>query len=77
MFKIFLTGFAIVFLGMIMMMAASVVSGLGQTSGAVIVFIGPIPIGFGYGRFGLEVFALALVMAVVALAFFWVMRRRG
>lgn len=77
MFKIFLSGFAIVFLGMILMLAASVTSGVSQTSGAAIVFIGPIPIGFGYGRFGLEVFVLALVLAVVALAFFWVMKRKG
>lgn len=76
MFKLFLSGFAIVFLGMILMFASSLMSGIGDTSGAAIVFIGPIPIGLGYGRLGLQLFVLAIIIAVVAFAMFWLMRRK-
>jgi len=76
-FKVFLSGFAIVVLGMILMIAASMMPGAEQTSGAAIILIGPIPIGFGYGRFGLEVFALAILFAAVAFVIFLAMWRRG
>jgi uncharacterized membrane protein len=46
---IFLASFALLFIGMVVMMIASFTQGHGTTSGGAVILIGPIPIILGNG----------------------------
>lgn len=67
---LFFTGFLIVFIGMALMIASSLLSGTGSVSGGAVIFIGPIPILLGSGPFSLQVFILAIVLTVIGVIFF-------
>jgi uncharacterized membrane protein len=73
---LFFTGFVIVFIGMALMMMASLFSGAGQVSGGAVIFIGPIPIILGSGHFSLQLFVLAMVLTVIGVIFFVRTRKR-
>jgi uncharacterized membrane protein len=74
---IFLASFALVLIGMIVMMIASFSQGQGATSGGAVILIGPIPIILGSGPESTWLIALAAIITMVALVVFLVTRRKA
>jgi uncharacterized membrane protein len=68
-------GFLLIFVGVIILVAASAFSGSGSFGG--VVFIGPIPIVFGAGPDSYWLIIISIVLAVVTLAFYVVYSRRA
>jgi len=76
MLTVFFAGFAIIIVGIILVVLASV---LGTGSGSVggVIFIGPFPIVFGAGPDAIWLILISLTIAVLMLALFFVWRRRN
>ena len=72
--KIFLAGFLLIFLGMIILMIAGLMGGLSQSFG-LIVFIGPIPIILGAGKYSLLAIILAVLLTVMGIILFVIFRK--
>lgn len=73
---IFFLSFAMIVLGMILMMAASFTQLQGITSGGAIILIGPIPIILGSGPESVWLILLGLVITIVAVIAFLLTRRK-
>lgn len=73
--KLFLLGFVLIFLGMIFLMASSVLSGDVQTTTGIVIFIGPIPIMLGTGPYSIFAVLLAAILTVLGVVFFFLMRK--
>jgi len=76
MLTVFFAGFAIIIVGIILVVLASV---LGTGSGSVggVIFIGPFPIVFGAGPDAIWLILISLTIAVLMLVLFFVWRRRN
>jgi len=72
---LFFVAFAMVFIGMLLMVAGSL-SNQGGASGGAIILIGPIPIILGNGPYSVGLIILAGVLTVASLVLFFVFRRR-
>ena len=68
-------GFAVVFIGIALLIVASLLGGNGVNVGGV-VFIGPFPIVFGAGPNATWLILISLVISVVMIIIFVFMRRR-
>lgn len=73
--KIFFLGFLLIFIGMIILIAAAVLSGLKDSFG-LIFLIGPIPIIFGAGQFSLPLIILAIALTILCIIVFILLSRR-
>jgi uncharacterized membrane protein len=73
---IFFASFALVLIGMVVMMIASFTQGQGQTSGGAVILIGPIPIILGSGPESTWLVALAVIITIIALVVFLLTRRK-
>lgn len=73
---ILFASFAMVFIGMILMMIASFTQGRGSTSGGAIILVGPIPIILGSGPESTWMTLLAAAITVIALVAFLLTRRK-
>lgn len=73
--KLFLLGFVLIFLGMIFLMASSVLSGDVQTTTGIVVFIGPIPIMLGTGPYSVFSVLIAAILTVLGIVFFFLLRK--
>ncbi|HXZ98488.1 MAG TPA: DUF131 domain-containing protein [Candidatus Acidoferrum sp.] len=73
---ILFASFALVFIGMIVMMIASFSQGHGATSGGVVILIGPIPIILGSGPDSTWLIALGAIITMIALVVFLITRRK-
>jgi uncharacterized membrane protein len=74
---IFFASFALVFIGMVVMMIASFSQGHGAASGGVVILIGPIPIILGSGPDSTWLIALAAIITIIALVVFLITRRKA
>ena len=74
-FMLLVLGFAFVIIGVILVMAASLLGG-GSASVGGVIFIGPFPIVFGAGPGAAWLIAISIVISVVMIAIFVLMRRR-
>ena len=74
-FKLFLTGFALIFIGIILITTANIFSGNHDNFGGVIV-IGPIPLIFGAGENVWLIALAAAVLTIVCLIWFFLQRRQ-
>ncbi len=74
-FNILLLGFALVFIGIIVLVVGAVLSG-GSGSVGGVVFIGPIPIVFGAGPDSNWLIIISIIIAVVMFALFFIFSRR-
>jgi uncharacterized membrane protein len=72
---LFVLGFFIVLLGIIILAVATLVSG-GSASYGGVIFIGPIPIVFGAGPRATWLISFAIVLAALSIIVFLLMRRR-
>ena len=71
------SGFVLMFTGIILLIAATIIQGNMDISGGGTVFIGPIPIIFGAGPNAFLVILLAAVLTIIGfLVFFW-LRKKG
>jgi len=73
---IIFASFALVFIGMVVMMIASFTQGQGPTSGGAVILIGPIPIILGSGPESNWLILLAAAITAIALAAFLLTRRK-
>ncbi len=73
---IFFASFAMILIGMILMVAASMTQGQGVTSGGAVILIGPIPIVLGGGPESGWLILLGAIVTVVAIAAFLLARRK-
>jgi len=67
--NIFLLGLLLILAGMVILMLATVLYGLPGSLG-LIVFIGPIPIVLGAGEYSFWAIILAIILTILAIAFF-------
>ncbi len=70
-----LAGFALVFVGIAVIVVATLVFGNGGSVGGVIL-IGPIPIVFGSGPNATWLIALSVVLTIISIAVFIALNRR-
>ena len=73
---IFLASFALVFIGMVVMMIAYFTQGHGTTTGGAVILIGPIPIILGNGPESTWLIASAAIITVIALVASLLARRK-
>ena len=73
--KLFLLSFLVIFVGMALVMAASILN-FANISGGVIFLIGPIPIILGAGQNWLGAIAIAAILTVFAILFFLLFLRK-
>lgn len=73
---LFIMGIFIIFLGVVVLIAAAMLSGSGSTSFGGFIFIGPIPIIVGGGPEAPWLMAMAVVLAVMGIVTFLIMRRQ-
>jgi len=74
--KVFLAGFLLIFLGVIILMIAGLMGGISQSYGLV-VFIGPIPIILGAGKYSLLAILLAIILTIIGIALFLIFRMKS
>jgi uncharacterized membrane protein len=72
---LFVLGFSLVLLGIVILAVATVASG-GSASYGGVIFIGPIPIVLGAGPQAALLILLAIVLAALSIIVFLLMRRR-
>jgi uncharacterized membrane protein len=73
-FRLLWVGFVLIFVGIIIVVFASLLYGNFSSGG--VIFIGPFPIVFGVGLDAPWLIVISLVLAILTLAAFWVMSRR-
>lgn len=73
--KVFLVGFFLVFIGVVILMIATLIYGLPDSVG-LIVFIGPIPIILGAGEYSFLAIMLAVVLTILSIILFMVLRKQ-
>lgn len=77
--RLLVLGFALMFIGVIVVIAAAFLQAQGgqsSVSGAVVIFVGPIPIILGAGPYSFYAIALAVVLTIVGFVVFFLMRRQ-
>ena len=67
---LFILGFSTMFVGLILVTIATIVSQRGSTTFGGIIFIGPIPIVFGFGPGAQWLILLAIFLAVLSVIMF-------
>ena len=73
--KLFLLGFALIFLGIIFLVASSILYGNIKTATGVVIFVGPIPIILGSGPHSFLAILLATTLTILGIAFFLLLRK--
>lgn len=74
--KIFLMGFILMFIGVMVIILAALFSGL-KNSFSLIFLIGPIPIIFGGGEYSTPLIILAIVLTIISIIVFIILSKRG
>ena len=73
--KLFLLGFALIFLGMIFLIASSILYGNVQTTIGIVILVGPIPIILGSGPYSMFAILLATILTILGIVFFLLRRK--
>ena len=74
-FLLLISGFVLVFIGIVVIWVASVFYGGGSVSGGVVIFIGPFPIVVGAGPDVSVIILVSVILAVLSVVVFLVMNR--
>ena len=74
--KVFLLGFVLIFVGMIFLIASSILYGDVQTTTSIVILVGPIPIILGSGPYSILAILLATILTILGIVFFLQMRKR-
>ncbi len=75
-FNLLMVGFTLVFVGLVVLVAASILNWGGSGSVGGVVFIGPIPIVFGAGPDSNWLIIISVTLAVVMFVLFFIYSRR-
>jgi uncharacterized membrane protein len=75
-FWLLTAGFVLVFVGMLVVVAAVVLSAGSSASAGVVIFIGPFPIVFGAGPDAALLIVIGVILAALSVVFFVLMRRK-
>lgn len=75
-FILFIAGFAVLLIGILVVFAAATFGNSGSASSAVVIFIGPFPIVLGAGPNADLLILIGIVIAVASAVLFFVLRRR-
>ena len=73
--KLFLLGFALIFVGMVFLIASSILYGNVQTTTGIVIFVGPIPIVLASGPYSIFAILLAAILTILAIVFFLLLRK--
>lgn len=73
---LFILGFFIIFVGIIILMVAALLYGEGSVNFGAIIFIGPIPIVVGAGPEATWMILFAIILAVISITMFLILRRK-
>ena len=74
--KMFLLGFLLMFLGVIIIMIAAFLRSDVTASGGAVIIVGPIPIILGAGPYAILAVVLAIILTIISLiVFFWLRRK--
>jgi uncharacterized membrane protein len=74
-FNFLILGIAFVFIGIVILIVASVVFG-GSGSVGVVIFIGPFPIVFGKGPDAVWLILIGIIITILSIALYLIMNRR-
>ena len=74
-FGFLILGIALVFIGIVVLVVASMVLG-GSGSVGVVIFIGPFPIVFGSGPNAVWLILIGIILAILSIILFLVLNRR-
>ena len=77
--RLLFLGFILMFIGIVALIAAAFLqgqSGQSSVSGAVVIFVGPIPVILGVGPYSFYTILLAVVLTIVGFVAFFLMRRQ-
>jgi len=72
---LFVIGFFIIFVGIVILMVAAVLYGKGSVNFGAIIFIGPVPIVVGAGPEATWMVLFAIILAVLSIIMFLIIRR--
>jgi len=67
-------GMILILAGFIMLFIETLNAGM-QTSGAAVIFIGPIPIAYAWGEAGIPLLIVSLLMLMLIIVIFYLMSR--
>jgi len=73
--KLFLLGFFLMFVGIIVLVVAALSQGNVDFSGVVAVFVGPVPIILAAGPYAPFLIVLAVVLTIIGFVVFFLMQR--
>ena len=73
---LFAVGFILVFIGVILVLAASAFGGDGSASSGILIFVGPFPIVFGAGSNAGWLILIGVILAALSVVIFVLMRRK-
>jgi len=77
-FKLFFLGFFLMFVGIVVLIVAAALQGDASASGALIIFIGPIPIVLGAGPHAFLALLFAVILTIVGfVVFFWLRKTKA
>jgi len=74
-FRLLFLGFFLMFVGVIVLIVAAVLQGGAGVSGALVVFIGPIPIILAAGPYAILAVLLAVVLTIAGFIVFLLLRK--
>lgn len=72
---LFLVGFVLMSIGVVVLFAAAVLQGNVDISGGGIIFVGPIPVIFGAGTHAYLAIFLAAILTIIGFVIFFLMRK--
>ena len=75
-FLLLITGFVLVFVGIVVVLIAAVLFSGGSASAGAVVFIGPFPIVIGAGSDVTWIVLFSIILAVLSIVMFLVLNRR-
>ena len=75
-FLLLILGFVLVFVGIAVILIATILYGGGSASGGAVIFIGPFPIVIGAGPDVTLIILFSIIIAVLSVVVFLVMNRR-
>ena len=73
---ILMAGFAVIFIGILLMVVASLFGEGGSSSTGIVIFIGPFPVVIGAGPDALWLILIGVIIAVAMAVMFVIYRRR-
>ena len=74
-FGFLILGIVLVFVGIVILVTASLISG-GLESSGVVIFVGPFPIVFGSGPNAAWLILIGIILAILSVVFFFIMKRK-